>query len=71
MRTLPSVHTISSVCYGCWGTDDLDHEAERLGERQAATMVKCSTALPACPLDLVLGGLLVFPLDIDIAQNPL
>ncbi len=29
--------------------------AQRLGERQAATMVNCGTAPPACPLDLKLG----------------
>jgi len=30
--------------------------AQRFGERQAAAMVDCGTLLPACPLDLKVGG---------------
>lgn len=33
-------------------------DAQRAGERQAATMVNCGTVLPDCPLDLKLDGAL-------------
>jgi hypothetical protein len=31
------------------------YDAQRVGERQAATMVNCGAALPARPLDLRFG----------------
>jgi len=40
-----------------YASDDCSaYDAERFGERLAATMANCGTGLPACPLDLKLGA---------------